>query len=131
MRGINVACVVLFVGHQLDPVLFVRNNVAETVALRVFGQSRCGEDAVCPLLWHLLVLSEDPLLFQLQLQGLTLQRQERKRRGEGGMEGVLLVEYQATYHSEVSLSVPKRLLFIYIPPYLRDYSDQENPEISL
>ena len=114
MRGVNVACVVLLVGYELDPILLVRNNITETVALCVFGQSCCGENTVCPLLGHLLILSEDPLLFQLQLQGLTLERQRKK--------GVLVIEYQATHHSEVSLSVPKGLSFVYIPPYLRDYS---------
>jgi len=85
MRGIDVARVVLFIWHQLDPILFVRNNVTESVALRVFGQSCCGENTVGSLLGHLLILSEDPLLFQLQLQGLTLNRQgEREREGGGG-----------------------------------------------
>lgn len=117
MRGIDVARVVLLVRHKLDPILFVRDDVAEAVALRVFGQSCCGEDAVCPFLGNLLVLGEDPLLLQLQLQRLTLAG-ERKRE-----ERVLVIEFQATHHSEVSLSVPEGLLFIYIPPYLRDYSD--------
>lgn len=84
MRGIDVACVVLLVWYKLDPVLFVRNHVTETVALCVFGQSCCGENTVCPLLGNLLILSEDPLLFQLQLQGLTLERQREKGRERRG-----------------------------------------------
>lgn len=90
VRGVDVACVVFLVGHKLHAILLVRNDVTETVALRVLGQSRRGEDAVGLLLGHLLVLSEDPLLLQLQLQGLTLQRQRRR----GG--GVLAIENQAT-----------------------------------
>lgn len=129
MRGIDIARIVLLVWYKLDPILFVRNNVTETVALCVFGQSCCCENTVCPFLGNLLILSEDPLLFQLQLQGLTLERQREKERKR--QEGVLVIEFQATHHSEVSLSVPKGLLFVYIPPYQRDYSDQENPEISL
>ena len=90
MRGIDVARVVLLVWHKFNPILLVRNHVAEAVALCVFGQSCRGENAVRPLLGNLLVLSEDPLLFQLQLQGLTLERKERERekereRGEGGV----------------------------------------------
>lgn len=86
MWGIDVARVVLLVWHELDPILLVRNHVAEAVALCVFGQSCRGENTVRPLLGNLLVLSEDPLLFQLQLQGLTLERKEweRKRKRGGG-----------------------------------------------
>lgn len=73
MRGINVARVVLLVWYELDPILLIRDDVTETVALCVFRQSCCGENRVCPLLGHLLILSEDSLLFQLQLQGLTLE----------------------------------------------------------
>ncbi len=53
---------------------------------------------------------------------------ERERQNE---EGLLVTEFKAKHYSEVSLSVPKGLLFVYIPPYLRDYSDQGNWEISL
>lgn len=83
MRGIDVARVVLLVWYKLNPILFVWNNVTETVALSVFGQSCCSENTVCPLLGHLFILSEDPLLFQLQLQSLTLKRQRERRREEG------------------------------------------------
>lgn len=63
MRGIDVASVVLLVWNKLDTVLFVRHHVTESIALRVFRQSGCGEKTVCSLLGNLLVLSEDPLLF--------------------------------------------------------------------
>lgn len=96
MRGIDVACVVFLVGHQFDPVLFVGNHVTETVALRVLGQSGDGERAVRPLLGNLLVLGEDPLLFQLQLQGLTLGN--IKQTGvSGGMPARSWVEFLARF----------------------------------
>lgn len=87
MRGIDVARVVFLIRHQFDPVLFVWNHVAEAVALRVLGQGGCVEDAVDPLLGNLLVLGEDPLLFQLQLQGLALGKSNR---------GTLVTEFQRT-----------------------------------
>lgn len=72
MRGIDVACVVFFVRNQFHPVLLIGDDITETVALHILRQSGCCEDTVRPLLGNVLVLREDPLLFQLQLQGLTL-----------------------------------------------------------
>lgn len=97
MRGVDVACVVFLVRHQFDPVLFIGNNIAETVAFHILRQSGCCEDTVSSLLRNVLVLGEDPLLFELQLQGLTLGKSNR---------GTLVMEFQ---HSESSLSVPKEL----------------------
>lgn len=108
MRGIDVACVVFLVRHQFDPVLFIGNNITETVAFHILRQSGCCEDAVEALLGNMLVLGEDPLLLQLQLQGLTLGKSNR---------GTSVTEFQ---HAEVSLTVPKELLFIYIPAYQRE-----------
>lgn len=84
MWGVDVACVVLLVGYQLNPILFVGNHVTETVALCVFGQSCCGDNTVGPLLGNLLVLCENTLLFQLQLQGLTLERWREKQKERRG-----------------------------------------------
>lgn len=97
MRGIDVACVVFLVRHQFDPVLFIGNDIPETVAFHILRQSGRCEDTVHSLLGNVLVLGEDPLLFQLQLQGLTLGKSNR---------GTLVMEFQ---HSEASLSVPKKL----------------------
>lgn len=127
MRGIDVARVVLLVGYKFNPILFVRNNVTETVALCVFGQGCRGENTVCPLLEHLLILSEDPLLFQLQLKGLTLRQRGRERE----RRGALVIEFQATHHSEVFLSVHQRGFYSFTFHHTRDYSDQRIPDISL
>lgn len=81
VRGVDVTRVVFFVGDKLDSILLVRDDITKTVALQVFGQSCRRDDAVRPLLRHLLVLSEDPLLLQLQLQGLTLGCKWKKKRG--------------------------------------------------
>lgn len=97
MRGIDVACVVFLVRHQFDPVLFIGNDITETVAFYVLRQSGCCEDTVNSLLGYVLVLGEDPLLFQLQLQGLTLGKLNK---------GTLVMEFR---QAEVSLSVPKEL----------------------
>lgn len=80
MRGVDVSRVVLFVWHKLHSILLVRDDVTETVALYVFGQRCCREDAVGPLLGHLLVLGEDLLLLQLQLQRLILGVTEGEKR---------------------------------------------------
>lgn len=97
MRGIDVACVVFLVRHQFDPVLFIGNDITETVAFHILRQGGCCEDTVNSLLGYVLVLSENPLLFQLQLQGLTLWKSNR---------GTLVMEIR---QAEVSLSVPKEL----------------------
>lgn len=115
MRSIDVACVVLLVRHQFDPVLFVWNHIAETVAFRVLGQSGCRKHAVDPLLENLLILGEDPLLLQLQLQGLTLGKPNR---------GTSVMEIQHT--QRFLLQSPKEFLFIYIPAYQRDHSEQNS-----
>lgn len=114
MRGIDVACVVFLVRHQFNPVLFIGNDITETVAFHILRQSGCCEDTVNSLLGNVLVLGKDPFLFQLQLQGLTLGKSNRE---------TLVMEFQ---HSEVSLSVPKELRFIYIPAYQRDHLEQES-----
>lgn len=119
MRGVDVARVVLLVGHELDPVVFIRNDVTEAVALGVFGECRRGEDAAGPFLGHLLVLCEDLLLFQLQLQVLTLQRR-RTRKCE---QRVLRVEYQATHHSDPPHSAPE---VFHSVTFHQDYSHRES-----
>lgn len=96
MRGVDVTRVVFFVGHKLDSILLVRDDITKTVALQVFGQSCRRDDAVRPLLRHLLVLGEDPLLLQLQLQGLTLGVQMEKEEG-------LVLKHQAIHHLLVTL----------------------------
>lgn len=112
MRGIDVACVVFLVRHQFHPVLFIGNNITETVAFHILRQSGCCEDTVKSLLGNVLVLGEDALLFQLQLQGLTLGKSNR---------GTLVMEFQ---HSGLSRSVPKELCLIYIPAFQSDHLEQ-------
>lgn len=98
MRGVDVACVVLLVRHQLNPVLLIGNHITETVAFHILRQSGRCKDAVHPLLENLLILSEDPLLLQLQLQCLTLGKPKRD------------ISHGNPALSEVSLSVPKGVL---------------------
>lgn len=73
VRGVDVASVVLFGGHQLHTRVIVGQDVLEAVPVAVLGCLSNGALTVGPLLGHLLVLSEHHPLLHALLQYLTLQ----------------------------------------------------------
>ncbi len=77
VRGVDVARVVLFGGHQLHTRVIVGQDVLEAVPVAVLGCLSDGALTVGPLLGHLLVLSEHHPLLHALLQYLTLQETHR------------------------------------------------------